>query len=169
MSSNVFSSGDIILLTYTLDNDTPYWKAVSRGVDNDNNTTYTNAALGQGYATSSNSGTARTASLSGYNLLTGGIVAVKFAEAVPTKATLSINSKGARPIYYRGAAITANIIKAGDIATFIFNGSQYHLLSIDRWQNDIENIQSTIGDISTVLNSILTKTNNIIGGATHNG
>ena len=34
----------------------------------------------------------------------------------------------------------------GDIATFIYNGSQYHLISIDRWQSDID---SSITNINT--------------------
>ena len=45
---------------------------------------------------------------------------------------MNINSKGAKAIYYQGAAIKAGVIKAGDTATFIYNGSQYHLLTIDR-------------------------------------
>ena len=98
------------------------------------NTTYTNVALGQGYATCSTAAAtvAKVGTLSNYALVTGGIVSVKFTYNVPASATLNINSKGAKSIYYKGAAITANVIKAGDTATFIYNGSQYHLLSIDR-------------------------------------
>ena len=44
---------------------------------------------------------------------------------------MNINSKGAKNIFYRGAAITAGIINAGDTATFIYDGTQYHLLSVD--------------------------------------
>ena len=97
------------------------------------NTTYTNASLGQGYATCSTAAatTAKTASLSSYSLTTGGIVAVKFTYDVPANATLSINSKTAKAIYHRGAKITAGVIKAGDIATFVYS-SYYHLISIDR-------------------------------------
>lgn len=100
-----------------------------------NNTTYSNASLGQGYATCSTAAatTAKTASLSSYALTTGGIVAVKFTHDVPANATLNINSKGAKAIYHRGAKITAGVIKAGDIATFIYS-SYYHLISIDRPQ-----------------------------------
>ena len=122
------------------------------------NTTYSNVSLGQGYATCSTaaSTTAKTASLSSYTLATGGIVSVKFTNAVPANATLNINSKGAKSIYYRGAAITANIIKAGDTATFIYN-SQYHLISIDRWQQDIEAKQNIItGAATTITGSNLT-------------
>lgn len=106
-----------------------------------NNTTYSNASLGSGYATCTTAAatTAKVGTLSSYSLTTGGIVSVKFTNAVPASATLNINDKGAKNIYFRGAAITANVIKAGDIATFVYS-SQYHLISIDRWQNDIASI-----------------------------
>ena len=114
-----------------------HWVWVSSGVDN--NTTYSNVALGHGYATcdTAESTAAKVGTLSSYALTKGGIVAVKFSYAVPASATLNINSKGAKSIYFRNAAITANIIKAGDTATFIYDGTYYQLLSIDRWQNDI--------------------------------
>lgn len=122
------------------------------------NSTYSNASLGQGYATCSTAAAtaAKTASLSSYSLTTGGIVSVKFTYDVPASATLNINSKGAKSIYYRGAAITANVIKAGDIATFIYS-SQYHLIAIDRWQQDIDSKQATItGAATTITSSNLT-------------
>lgn len=122
------------------------------------NTTYSNVALGQGYATCSTAAatTAKVGTLSSYALTTGGVVAVKFTYAVPASATLNINSKGAKAIYYRGAAITANVIKAGDIATFIYNGSQYHLLAIDRWQADISTAQSTADSAATAASNAAT-------------
>lgn len=97
-----------------------------------NNSTYSNASLGQGYGTCSTAAAtvAKTAALSSYALSTGGIVAIKFSNDVCANATLNINSKGAKPIYYRGAAITDGVIKAGDIATFIYS-TNYHLISID--------------------------------------
>jgi hypothetical protein len=100
----------------------------------DTNSTYSNSGLGNGYATCSTAAAtvAKTATLSGYTLTTNGTVAVKFTNAVPASATLNINSKGAKAIYYRGAAITAGIINAGDIGYFIYNGSQYHLITTDR-------------------------------------
>lgn len=100
----------------------------------DGNTTYTNASLGQGYGTCATAAAtaAKVVSLSSYSLTKGGIVAVKFTYAVPASATMNINSKGAKSIFYRGAAITAGIIEAGDIATFIYDGTQYHLLTVDR-------------------------------------
>ena len=101
--------------------------------DLDTNTTYTNASLGQGYGTCSTaeSTTAKVVTLSSYALTTGGVVVVKFTNAVPANATMNINSKGAKNIYYQGGAITAGVISAGDIATFIYDGTQYHLLTVD--------------------------------------
>lgn len=123
---------------------------VFQGWSYDANSTYSNASLGQGYATCSTAAAtvAKVASLSSYALTTGGIVAVKFSYDVPASATLNINSKGAKNIYYRGAAITSGIIKAGDIATFIYS-SQYHLISIDRWQEDIKQLNTDLAAANT--------------------
>lgn len=118
------------------------------GSSYDANSTYKNVTLGQGYATCSTAEatTAKVGTLSGYTLTLGGIVAVKFTYGVPASATLNINSKGAKKIFYRGSDITSGIIKAGDVATFIYDGTQYQLLSIDRWQNDITQLSEEIVD-----------------------
>lgn len=138
----------------------------------DSNSTYTPASLGGGYGTCSTAAatTAKTATLSGYSLVTGGTVSVKFTYAVPASATLNINGKGAKPIYYRGSAIAANIIQAGDTATFVYNGSQYHLLAVDK------NIAAPVNNLSTtttgksldakqgkVLNDKISKINTYVG------
>lgn len=127
-----------------------------------NNTTYSNVSLGQGYATCSTaeSTTAKTASLSSYSLTTGGVVSVKFSNAVPASATLNINSKGAKSIYHKGAAIKAGVIKAGDIATFIYS-SRYHLISIDRGMTTV-----TTSDEGLMSASDKTKLDGIATGAT---
>lgn len=112
----------------------------------DANSTYKNVTLGHGYATCSTAAAtqAKVGTLSSYTLTTGGIVAVKFTYSVPASATLNINSKGAKAIYYRGAAITDGVVNAGDVATFMYNGSQYILLTVDRWQSDIEALQTSV-------------------------
>lgn len=99
----------------------------------DSNTTYSPATLGSGYGTCTTAAAtaAKVVTLSSYALVTGGIVAVKFTYGVPANATLNINSRGAKAIYYNGKAITAGIIEAGNIATFIYNG-QYHLITVDK-------------------------------------
>ena len=114
----------------------------------DANTTYTPAKLGFGYTTCSTAAAtaAKTAALSSYALNTGGIVVVKFTNAVPANATLNINSKGAKAIYYKGAAITDGVIKAGDTVTMIYS-TYYHVLSIDRWGTDIATMQTTLDNL----------------------
>ena len=103
------------------------------GYITDNNTTYSNASLGQGYGTCATAAAtaAKVVSLSSYALTVNGIVAVKFTNDVPANATMNINSKGAKAIYHRGAAITDGVIKGGDTAYFIYN-TYYHLLGVDR-------------------------------------
>lgn len=112
--------------------DGTYWVWLSHGIDF--NTTYTNQSLGHGYATctTAEATTAKVATLSGYTKTLYGIVAVKFTYAVPANATLNINNRGANAIYYRGSAITAGVIKAGNTATFMYDGSYYQLLTIDK-------------------------------------
>ena len=90
--------------------------------------------LGQGYGTCTTAAAtaAKVVTLSNYTLSTGGIVSVNFTYDVPANATMNINSKGVKAIYYRGSAITAGVIRAGDTATFIYNGSYYHLIGVDR-------------------------------------
>lgn len=122
--------GSVILLVYTTNSSSVgSWQCT----DYDSNTTYSNASLGQGYGTcaTAEATAAKTVTLANYALTVGGIVVVKFTHGVPVNATLNVNSKGAKPIYYHGAAITAHVIKAGDTVTFIYDGNYYHLLSID--------------------------------------
>ena len=116
-----------------------HWVWVSNGTDN--NSTYSPMSLGFGYGTcnTAEATTAKVATLASYGLVKNGIVSIKFSYAVPASSTLNINSKGAKAIYFRNTAITANVIKAGDTATFIYDGSYYQLLSVDRWHNDIVN------------------------------
>lgn len=109
-----------------------YW--VWNGSSADNNTTYTPQALGFGYGTCSTAAAtaAKVVTLSGYALVTNGMVSVKFTNDVPANATMNINSKGAKSIWYQGANITNDIIKAGDLATFVYDGTRYQLIGIDR-------------------------------------
>lgn len=115
---------------YTYDG--TYW--VFSGSSQDANTTYTNAALGQGYGTcdTEESETAKEVTLASYKLTVNGIAMVQFTNAVPAGSTMSINALDAKPIYYRGEAITDGIIQAGDIAAFMYNGTNYILFAIDQ-------------------------------------
>lgn len=120
----------------------PYYK--------DTNTTYSNASLGQGYGTCATAAAtaAKVVTLSGYTLIVGGYVGVKFTYSVPANATMNINSKGAKAIYYKGAAITSGVINAGDTAIFLYNGSQYHLIAIDTDRAKITSLESAMNGLS---------------------
>ena len=151
-SSSSWAANAVVSLTY----DGTYWM-----MNYDANSTYSNASLGQGYATQSNNTTtattAITAALSSYSLGTGGIVAVKFDDfAVPANATLNVNSKGAKNIYYNGSAITAGVIGKGDIGVFIYDGTQYHLIGCDSFATKSYVDSAISNSIISVLNADLT-------------
>ena len=107
--------------------DGTYWVFLTWSYDT--NSTYSNASLGQGYGVCDTAaGTkAKTVALSSYALTAGGIVAIKFTNGnTVASPTLNINSKGAKNIFYRGAALTnINLIDAGDFVTLIYDGTQY--------------------------------------------
>ena len=73
--------------------------------------------LGTGYGTCSTAAATveKVVTLANYWLISGGTVAITFTNDVPANATLNVNSRGAKPIYYRGSAIRNNIIKASEM------------------------------------------------------
>lgn len=117
--------------TFTFMYDGTYWVWLNCGYEAD---TVDPRSLSFGYGTCDTAAatTAKVVTLASYNLRNGGYVSVKFTNSVPANATMNINSKGAKNIWYRGANITANIILAGDIATFVYDGTRYQLVGIDR-------------------------------------
>ena len=109
------------------------------------NTTYSNIELGQGFGYCYTSSTVadKEVSMSNYEAKTGGIVSVKFTYSVNAgEVTMNINGQGAKPVNYMGSDIIDDVIDGGDIATFIYTGSTYHLISVDRWFEDIVALQA---------------------------
>ena len=104
------------------------------GWSTDSNTTYTPKSLGFGYGTcaTAEATAAKVVTFSGFSLVDNGFVSVKFTYGVPASATMNINSKGAKSIYWQGAAIKNGVIKAGDTATFVYISNIYHLISVDK-------------------------------------
>ena len=90
------------------------------------------AGTWSGTCTTAASTAAKTSAITNYVLTTGSLVSIAFTYAVPASATLNINSTGAKNIRYHGANITADLISAGDVATFMYDGSYYRLLTVDR-------------------------------------
>lgn len=164
-STTIFNINYTLLLVYNSTRvEGGCWDVVY-GIDT--NTTYTPYSLGFGYGTCTTAAAtaAKVASVSSsYKLTGGGIVAVKFSEDVPANATLNINSKGAKAIYYKGAAITAGVIKAGDTVTMCYS-TYYHILAIDRDgyekpstgipASDLASaVQTSLGKADTALQSV---------------
>lgn len=115
-----------------------------------NNSTYANYSFGNGYGTctTAQATTAKVGTYSNYALVTGGIVAIKFTYAVPAGSTLNINSKGAKSIYLNGAAIKAGVINAGNIATFIYDGTYYQVISVSPEALTTADIDAAFGTVS---------------------
>jgi hypothetical protein len=162
--TTIFNAAYTLMFVYStaLDGGNGGWW-IYRGYDA--NTTYTPVKLGFGYGhcTTATATAAKAVAISGYVLNTGGIVSVLFDHDVQAGATLNVTSKGAKAIYYKGAAIANGVIKAGDTATFMYSG-QYHLLSIDRWGSDIDGKQDTLvsgTNIKTVNGTSLLGSGNI--------
>lgn len=66
--------------------------------------------------------------VSTFSLTEGATVIVTFENNVPANSTLNVNSKGAVPIYYRGADIVDDIIKAGDTVMMYYNGTNFIII-----------------------------------------
>lgn len=72
---------------------------------------------------------AKTVACSGFSLATGAEITVKFTVTnTASSPTLNVNSTGAKPIYYNGAAISAGYLKANKTYSFRYNGTQYDLV-----------------------------------------
>ena len=152
-STNGWQAGAVVSFTY---NGT-YWV---RDQGYNTNSTYSNASLGngKGSCTPASDSTELSVTLSGYALTTGGRVTVLFLGDVPANATLNINDKGAKAITAKGAngiaTITEGVIKNGDTATFIYDGTFYQLLSIDRISlidvPALKQAVSTLNNVSTL-------------------
>ena len=92
-----------------------------------------NGHFGQGYGecTTASATSAKTATIFEYALLDGGVVAIKFSNAVTGPATLNINSSGAYPIVYQGNPLLGYEIPASSTAVFMYQSGNYILLGVD--------------------------------------
>lgn len=110
--------------------------------------------LGFGYATCTTAAAtaAKVATMTNYVLKKNGFVAVKFTYGVPAAATLNINSKGAKPIYRYGSPITNKVICAGDLAIFVYDGTNYNLVGMDSCGKDLKLTFSAFNALPQTIN-----------------
>ena len=72
---------------------------------------------------------AKTVAVTGFSLINGAEVTVKFSYVNTASApTLNVNSTGAKPIYYKGAVIPTDYIVANGTYTFRYNGTQWEVV-----------------------------------------
>ena len=72
---------------------------------------------------------AKVCDCAGFALITGSEITVKFSVTnTATDPTLNVNSTGAKPIYYKGSAITPGLLAENRSYTFRYNGTQYELI-----------------------------------------
>lgn len=130
-SANTIACGYKDRYTYYIFNGTQ-WVWLSYGIDA--NTTYSNYSFGNGYGIQYDDGTTTEidVAFTSYVLTDNGRVSVLFRHDVPANATLNINARGAKPIYVdtnnpvtNEMKIKEGVIKAGDIATFVYKTTQY--------------------------------------------
>ena len=72
---------------------------------------------------------AKTVDCTGFELVTGAEITVKFAvDNAAANPTLNINGTRARPIFYRGSPIATGYLAAGRVYTFRYDGAHYELV-----------------------------------------
>ena len=89
------------------------------------------AAWGDAYGACDTAGAtaAKTVTLSGFTLKTGGVVAIRFANTnTATNMTLNINSTGTKQVLYNRAAVPAYMIESGEIIFMMFDGTYWNML-----------------------------------------
>lgn len=72
---------------------------------------------------------AKTVTLTGFNLVTGARVSIKFTVTnTAANPTLNVGGTGAKAIMYRGTAITAGYLAANRVYEFIYDGTDWELV-----------------------------------------
>ena len=72
---------------------------------------------------------AKTVSCANFALAAGAKITIKFTVTnTAENPTLNVNSTGAKPIFYRGSAISKGYLAANRVYTFIYDGTNYELI-----------------------------------------
>lgn len=97
-----------------------------------NNTLHFKLGQGYGICNTEASNSQKVVQLNNYSQIIGGIVAIRFNNSIIGNATLNINNTGQKPIIYKNQPLVRQIVLGGDTVTFIYDGSVYRIISIDR-------------------------------------
>ena len=99
--------------------------------DDSNYSVLSVSAMDDGLGVCSGDGTNRAVTITGLAMTTGTRISVRFdTYDMPASATLNVNSYGAKAIRRNGAAIAAGVISAGDVATFVYDGTYWQLVGL---------------------------------------
>ena len=82
---------------------------------------------------------AKTCTISGFLAVPTSVVTVHFASAINvvastlngTTATLNISSTGAKPILYKGVPVQPGVVRAGNLVTMQYDGTNYNIIGIE--------------------------------------
>lgn len=98
-----------------------------------------------GTCSTTNTTVEKVVACTGFALKIGSEITVKFTVTNKAKnPTLNVNSTGAKPIYYRGAAISASYLAANRLYTFRYNGTQYELVGDVNTNTDVNVTQTNL-------------------------
>ena len=84
-----------------------------------------------GICSTSASTAAKTVAISQFNLVSGAKVVVKFENTnTASNPTLNVNSTGAVSIKYKGSDISSDLLTAGSVIEFVYDGTYYQVIGI---------------------------------------
>lgn len=109
-----------------------------------------NAGLGNGYGTcSTTAGTAaKTATLTGYVLTTGGRTTIRCTTSNTVAApTMNINSTGAKAMYINGSASSSSnalLWDANALLELVYDGTQYQVVSAPATDTEVTSLLTNV-------------------------
>ena len=125
-----------------------------------NSTTYLiEPTLFRDASTDDSGETYTTADLTGFELITGATVQIKFSTTNKANATLSVNSTTAASIWYNGAAISENTLKANHIYTLVYDGTSWQIvgdINTNTWRSITDSVSTTSSSISASATAVKT-------------
>lgn len=108
---------------------TPQWRSAP--------TVNSKLGFGYGVCTTDIASEIKVVEITDYELIKGGLISIRFENIVPEGSLLNINGKGALPMRINGAAISDDVIEAGDNVLFVYDGLSYEILTVSSVTNNM--------------------------------